>query len=162
MNEAEAFMSGIAFYDSILYLADLSQLKLNAETLILRACNTGYGKLVSGEGVISMSYGFAQTGVKSILSTQWTTTSAKPLMEAFVSHLRAGYPKDSALYLAKLSLIDTEMPYHWAAYEIQGDMDGIDQITWESNHPYRLWWVLLTSLALVGGLLYGLRRRSNS
>ncbi|MEM9985804.1 MAG: CHAT domain-containing protein, partial [Bacteroidota bacterium] len=95
-----------------------------------------------------------------ILSTQWTTTSAKPLMEAFVSHLQAGSPKDSALYLAKLSLIDTDIPYHWAAYEIQGDMDKIDEARWKSSSAYRLWWTLLASLAVAGGLFYLWRRRS--
>ncbi|MEZ4849848.1 MAG: CHAT domain-containing protein [Bacteroidia bacterium] len=39
-------------------------LELNAEMVVLSACNTASGKLLSGEGVASLNQGFAYAGQK--------------------------------------------------------------------------------------------------
>jgi CHAT domain-containing protein len=50
--------------DGLLNTYELSNMELNAELVVLSACNTGFGKLNKGEGIIGLSRGFLQAGCK--------------------------------------------------------------------------------------------------
>ncbi len=62
--------------DSLDYYAvgtyELFGLDLKASMAVLSACNTGYGKLRQGEGIMSLTRGFVHAGgVPSIVMTNW-------------------------------------------------------------------------------------------
>lgn len=114
--------NGIVFHDSVLYTADLYNLVLHAELVVLRACETGRTELQPGEGIASMAHGFASTGAKSIFSTQWKVTNASHFMEKFMEGIYKGKPKDVALQETQKNQLRGRHPYFWAAYEIQGDV----------------------------------------
>jgi hypothetical protein len=42
------------------------------ELAVLSACNTGYGQLQEGEGILSLSRGFLYSGIPSVVSTLWS------------------------------------------------------------------------------------------
>ena len=118
-----------------LYARDLYNLSLNADMVMLSACETGVGQLQKGEGIISLARGFAYAGAKSIFPTLWKVNDekTKELVVDFYSFLQEGKAKDTALYLAKLNQIkrykgygEASHPYFWAALIGIGDMRPIE------------------------------------
>lgn len=155
-NDKIGDYSFLAFYqlkDSLenewLYNRELYDLNLNADMVVLSACETGIGELQRGEGIISLARGFSYAGAKSIITSLWTVddTEAPILMEGFYNYLYRGYTKDAALRQAKLDYLQTSPkpePYFWATFIPIGDMQPIN------FHNSTSWWVWGL---LAGGLL---------
>lgn len=159
-EEADPRFNGIAFYDSVLYTADLYPMVLNAELVVLSACESGVGTLVPGEGMISLGYGFAQAGARSVLATQWKVSEGSSVIPRFLELLDQGLPKDVALHRAQQERLDLESPYYWAAYEIRGALDPIEL---PKGYPWQgwAWWALAMGLGLtLGGGLWWWRSRT--
>lgn len=115
-----------------LYVRDLYNTELNADLVVLSACETGTGELQRGEGIISLARAFAYAGAKSILTTLWVVddTSTKELTKVFYIQLRKGDPKDLALQKAKLQILKgkdnrRKHPFFWAAMIGVGDMSAV-------------------------------------
>ena len=130
--------------ESLLYVKDLYNLKLNADLVTLSACESGIGDLKRGEGLMSLARGFYFSGASSISSTLWkiNDASATKLMDDFYLNLSEGLPKQKALQLAKLNFINKNRdnalshPYYWSGFIISGNTDAI-----VSNHQW-VWYVL--------------------
>ncbi len=115
-----------------LYVRDLYNVHLNADLVVLSACETATGELQRGEGIISLARAFAYAGAKSILTTLWVVDDAatKDLTKAFYLQLRKGNPKDLALQKAKLQVLNgadnkRKHPFFWAAMIGVGDMSEL-------------------------------------
>ena len=128
-----AFLAFSELKDSIenelLYVKDLYNLELNADLVVLSACETGIGKLQRGEGIISLARAFAYAGAKSIVTTLWEVNdkSTSELMRYFYRELQLGKNKDEALRLARQRYFDKAAPrglhpFFWAAFVPVGDM----------------------------------------
>jgi CHAT domain-containing protein len=128
-----AFLAFTEIQDSLenelLYVKDLYNLQLNADLVVLSACETGIGKLQRGEGIISLARAFAYAGAKSIVTSLWSVNdkSTSELMRFFYRELRRGKDKDEALRLARLrflkeSSVKNSHPFFWAAFVPLGDM----------------------------------------
>ncbi|MBN2814329.1 MAG: CHAT domain-containing protein, partial [Bacteroidales bacterium] len=113
--------------DGLLYSFELQQMKINAQLVVLSGCNTGYGKLRSSEGMISLARSFFYTGVRTVVLTLWPVAdnAGSQLMTSFYKNLKQQQTLDKALQHAKLDLINTAdpvkaHPYYWANYIIIG------------------------------------------
>ncbi|MDX1406877.1 MAG: CHAT domain-containing protein, partial [Saprospiraceae bacterium] len=108
--------------DGYLFASELSTLDLNAQMAVLSACNTGAGRALRGEGVMSLSRAFQYAGVPSIIHSLWKVPdgATSELMVGFYQHLKEGTDKASALRQAKLDYLDNILapehahPYFWA------------------------------------------------
>ena len=115
---------------SELYAKDICNLNLNADLVVLSACETGIGELRRGEGIISLARAFAYAGAKSMMTTQWQVSdqSSAGLMRYFYRGIYQGLAKDGALrqaqltYLADPSNSERFHPFFWAGYTPVGDM----------------------------------------
>ena len=115
--------------NELLFVRELYNLSLNADLVVLSACETGTGKLQRGEGIISVARAFAYAGAKSIVTSLWEVNdqSTAELTRHFYRELRAGSDKDEALRKARLRYIrETSVrqahPFFWAAFQCVGDM----------------------------------------
>ncbi|MCU1349879.1 MAG: Tetratricopeptide 1 repeat-containing protein, partial [Acidobacteria bacterium] len=80
-NAEEPDLSGLVFsrydrrgnkIDGYLRLRDVYNLDLQAELVVLSACQTALGKAVYGEGLISLTRGFMYGGAKRVMATVWS------------------------------------------------------------------------------------------
>lgn len=137
-----------------LYVRDLYNLKLNADMVVLSACETGIGELQRGEGIISLARGFSYAGAKSIITTLWSVDdkNTKDMMLSFYQHIKEGMSKDAALRMAKLDFIANHPhreahPFFWAGFVPIGDMTAVSAgIAW--------WGYLMGVLVLMGIVFY--------
>jgi CHAT domain-containing protein len=114
--------------DGFLQMSEIYNLKLNAELVTLSACQTAQGKLVRGEGLVSLGRAFLYAGAKSVLGTLWSVAddpSSAKLMGGFYDYLQQGKSRGAALRLAKLDLINGQSaphrhPFYWAAFVLMG------------------------------------------
>jgi CHAT domain-containing protein len=101
--------------------------RLDADLVVLSACETGLGEIRGGEGIIGLTRAFQYAGARSVLASLWRVDdrATAELMERFYRHLRAGEPKDAALRSAQLELIagfvKLRAPYFWAAMQLYGN-----------------------------------------
>ncbi len=123
LDEEEVMYSKIHFAQEDLYLYELYSLALNAELVVLSACETGVGKLVRGEGVYSLTRGFMQAGCPAVITSLWNANdfATSQIMMQFHENLQKGQAKGEALRNAKLSYLDQapsrySAPYFWATF----------------------------------------------
>ena len=113
--------------------------RLDADLVVLSACETGIGEIHGGEGIIGLTRAFQYAGARSVLASLWSVEdeATAELMERFYRHLRTGKSKDEALRAAQLELIrrplrvpdgrggwterNAAAPYFWAALQLVGD-----------------------------------------
>ena len=124
--------------DGVLRLGEIYNLPLNADLVVLSACETGLGQLARGEGVIGLTRGFLYAGASSVLVSLWqvadVTTAA--LMADFYREVLTGKPRTQALREAKLRAIrrdpESAKPYSWSAFVLiggGGDTRGAERLS---------------------------------
>lgn len=106
-----------------LTVADLYSLRLDAELVTLSACETGLGKLASGDDVVGLTRGFLYAGARSIVASLWKVDddSTSVLMTNFYRYLSRNIEQREALRLAQIKTKENfPHPYYWAAFQITG------------------------------------------
>ncbi len=114
--------------DGLLEAWEMKDLNLNADMVILSACETARGRFGSGEGVIGMSWALFIAGAPTTVVSQWKveSSSTTELMLEFHRQLLTGkgISKAEALRRASLKLLKNNQykhPSYWAAFVIVGD-----------------------------------------
>jgi CHAT domain-containing protein/tetratricopeptide (TPR) repeat protein len=119
------------FDDGLLTASEVAQLKLNADWVVLSACNTASGDKPGAEALSGLARAFFYAGGRSLLVSNWEveTESAVVLMVGTFAAL-ATDPKLShgeALQKSMLALIDDAHhpdwadPKYWAPFVVVGD-----------------------------------------
>lgn len=158
VNNESPGLSYIAFYpgDSSykLFAREIYDMRLDSTNLvILSACETGAGKLVRGEGLMSLSRAFASAGCPNIIMSLWKAEDlvTSYLTRRFHRHRAAGATLDEALRQAKLDFLEDETmdprfktPNYWSHLLFIG--------TYEEKTPSRNWiWIAGSILLLFTG-----------
>ncbi|MBD1837226.1 tetratricopeptide repeat protein [Coleofasciculus sp. FACHB-501] len=112
--------------DGFLTASEILNLKLNAELVVLSACDTGRGK-VTGDGVIGLSRSLITAGVPSVIVTLWAIPDnpSALLMTEFYRNLQQNSDKAQALRSAMLTTMKQypDQPSAWAAYTLIGEAE---------------------------------------
>jgi tetratricopeptide (TPR) repeat protein/CHAT domain-containing protein len=112
--------------DGLLHLGEVYGLSLNAELVVLSACQTGLGHLARGEGMIGLTRGFLYAGAENVVVSLWQAPDAptRDLMVIFYDRLLQERPRAEALREAKMRMIRSDpvlaAPYHWAPFVLIG------------------------------------------
>lgn len=112
--------------DGLLQVYEVFNLKLNADLVVLSACETGLGKEVKGEGLVGLTHAFFYAGTPSVMVSLWKVQdrSTADLMVNFYMQLDRSQNKSEALRQAKLKLIQNNRyahPYYWAPFVLSGE-----------------------------------------
>ena len=112
----------------LLTLEDVLTLKLNADWVVLSACNTAAADGRAEEALSGLARGFFYAGSRSLLVTHWAveSESAKELTTATFAHYSADpqAPKAESLrqgMLKVMAMPQYSHPAYWAPYALVGD-----------------------------------------
>jgi CHAT domain-containing protein/tetratricopeptide (TPR) repeat protein len=118
-----------AHEDGLLESTEISNMRLNADVVVLSACDTAVGRLQGEAGIANLSRAFLLAGAHSVVSTLWSVddTFSVFMMKQFYSHLMTGDTVGAALAQAKRDVLKTygnrAVPYFWAGYVVDGVSD---------------------------------------
>lgn len=104
--------------DGLLRAAEIATLRLNAQLVVLSACNTGRGR-ITGDGVMGLARSFLVAGVPTVVASLWKVPdeATKTLMVAFYQALPKHRDRASALRQAMLETLETHPnPRDWSAF----------------------------------------------
>lgn len=108
--------------DGRLTVDEIYGLELSARLVTLSACETGLGKVASGDDVIGLTRGFVYAGAGNVLASLWKVddVATAELMDRFYQ-ARAVADDSEALRQAQQALIGKGAhPYYWAAFYLTG------------------------------------------
>jgi CHAT domain-containing protein/tetratricopeptide (TPR) repeat protein len=110
--------------DGFLRLDEVTHLKLNADLVVLSACETGKGRLYAGEGVTGLARAFLYAGSRGVVCSLWAVDDRETatLMTRLYSGLKEGQTAADALRAAKLAMIrEGKAPVYWAPFILIGE-----------------------------------------
>jgi CHAT domain-containing protein/Tfp pilus assembly protein PilF len=110
--------------DGFLRLDEVTRLKLNADLVVLSACETGKGRLYAGEGVTGLARAFLYAGSRGVVASLWSVDDRETavLMTRLYSELKDGQAAADALRAAKLAMIRANKPpLYWAPFILIGE-----------------------------------------
>jgi CHAT domain-containing protein len=144
---------------------EISKMQLNANLVVLSACETGYGKFEKGNGIASLARAFMYAGAPSLIVSLWQVNdhATSLLMKNLYKNLADGMKKDKALRFAKLQYIKTAKgkmahPAFWSPFIQIGNTERV-KIYRKGN--YWAWSIgALIVLLLAVGII--IRRRQDA
>ena len=114
--------------DGLIEGREIADLKLNAEMVVLSACETARGREIDGEGLVGLAWSFAAAGVPTVVASSWKVDSetTADLMVDFYGELnkKSKLSKAEALQAAVIKKINnpaTKNPFYWAGFSLIGD-----------------------------------------
>jgi CHAT domain-containing protein/Tfp pilus assembly protein PilF len=136
VNSVHPELSGLVFstvdrdgrpQDALLRLHEIFNLSLNAELVVLSACETALGKEIRGEGLIGLTRGFMYAGTPRVVASLWNVedrATAELMKRFYEGMLKRSLKPAAALREAQIALAADKRwsdPYYWAAFILQGD-----------------------------------------
>ncbi|MEL6536385.1 MAG: CHAT domain-containing tetratricopeptide repeat protein [Bacteroidota bacterium] len=112
--------------DGELFTGDIYGLSLDAELVALSACETGLGKLQTGEGLLGLTRAFLFAGSRRLLVSLWTVSdqsTAQLATQFYYYALQEQQSYSEAIRQSKLELINGQTyaaPYYWAPFVLVG------------------------------------------
>ena len=130
LDEYRGIGSAIAFApsgkdDGLLTADEILNLKLNADLVVLSACDTGRGR-ITGDGVVGLSRSLISAGTASIIVSLWAVDddSTSFLMTEFYKNREQKLDKATALRQAMLTTkAKYSSPLNWAAFTLIGESE---------------------------------------
>lgn len=113
--------------NGFLRLHDIYNLDLQADLVVLSACQTALGKEIRGEGLVGLTRGFMYAGAARVVASLWSVDdhATSELMKRFYQHMirdqrrPAAALREAQLEMARHPLFQS--PYYWAGFSLQGE-----------------------------------------
>ncbi|WCL82621.1 CHAT domain-containing protein [Saprospira sp. CCB-QB6] len=171
MHKEQPSLSGLAFTpysdslkDGFLQAIEIANLDLNADLVVLSACETGYGKFQQGNGTASLATAFIEAGVPALVVSLWQVDDAATaaIMQAFYQELEAGASKSAALRQAKLSYLANNKgpiahPAFWSPFILMGNDKKLNLPPANPFLPFAIGGIMLSA----GGAFFLRQKRKN-
>ena len=159
---------GDAVEDGLLQVREIEALDLDGRIVVLSACHTAAGVVLSGEGVLSLARAFFEAGAHAVVGSRWPLrdADAAALFDTFYRHLGQGVSLSQALKATQDEARAAGRPASaWAGLVLLGNGDLRPFAG--GRPPTDRWPWLAPALAsglalLVAGLVLGTRRRAGS
>ncbi len=111
--------------DGVLYAAEIFNLNLSAELVVLSSCESAAGQLQKGEGLMALTRPFLYAGAANLVAALWKVYDrhTSEMMVSFYECVLQGKHYSQALREAKLKMIANPAsagPKSWAAFVLIG------------------------------------------
>lgn len=116
--------------NGFLHLADIYELNLRADLVVLSACQSALGREVRGEGMMGMTRGFFYAGAERVLVSLWNVNdlvTVELMRRLYQGILAEGLSPAAALRAAQDAIRRQKRwraPYYWAGFTLQGEWRG--------------------------------------
>ena len=113
--------------DGFLRAHEIYNLKLNADLVVLSACQTAIGKEVKGEGLMGLGRAFMYAGSPRVVVTLWKVDdvpTALLMKHFYTGMMRRKMSPAAALRAAQVTMARDRKwssPKNWAGFVLQGE-----------------------------------------
>ena len=118
--------------DGFLQIREIYGLSINADLVVLSACQTGQGMLERAEGPMGLTRPFFVAGARSVIASLWPINDKATVvfMREFYKHIVGGHAAGEALRFAKLKMIKSSWihPFYWASFILHGDPSSVSTL----------------------------------
>jgi CHAT domain-containing protein len=136
LNNSHPDLSGLVFSlvdsrgnprEGFLPAYEVYNLRLNADLVVLSACQTALGDDIRGEGLVGLTRGFMYAGAARVVASLWRVPDAATaaLMRRFYRGILTDHLSPAAALRAAQTSIRAERrwsaPYYWAGFTLQGE-----------------------------------------
>ena len=117
--------------DGLLNLSEIMSLELNANLVILSACNTASNNIREAEGFTGLARAFLYAGSNSVMVSNWyiETIAAQKLTTNFIQNLREKNINNSEALTISMNKLSqdpqTSHPFYWGPFVIVGLIDNL-------------------------------------
>lgn len=133
IDDNEEDISRLLLDDEDFYFSDFYAQRFPLDLVVLSACETGVGKIVEGEGIMSLSRAFTHSGVASTVYSLWEIPDKQTfeIMQLFYDNLSKGFSKSEALQKAKIEYIKSckaeklRHPFYWSGFVLNGNPEAL-------------------------------------
>ncbi|GAB4183652.1 MAG: hypothetical protein Tsb002_05960 [Wenzhouxiangellaceae bacterium] len=146
-------------HQGVFDMAAISQQDWSGAAIVLAACEGAGGRMVDGEGLLSLARSFLGAGAKVVIANPWPLDDAhaSAYFSRFYWHLAAGHTLADSMRLTQDEMIAAGYPATaWGGYQAIGD--AAFRPLAKARSGSGRWLMLLLTAALVYLLVYGLRR----
>lgn len=134
IDHENPFYNRLEFHNGDLTLGEISALKIRSNLAVLSACNTGFGKIETGEGVMSLARAFHFAGVPAIIMSLWKVPDKETafVMTEFYKGIAKKNSKATALRDAKLAYLNEvedpllRHPFYWSGFVLSGNVKPLE------------------------------------
>ena len=136
LNNEHPELSGLVFslvdkqgneQDGFLRMLDIYNMDLNADLVVLSACQTALGKEVGEEGLIGLTRGFMYAGAPRVVASLWKVDdeATAELMKKFYEGMLRDHQTAAQAMRGAQQWMRTQKawqaPYYWAGFQLQGE-----------------------------------------
>lgn len=164
--------AAMEFYDDVMLLQEFYSLNLNPKLVVLSACETGIGKIQSGEGSMSLARGFQYAGAQNLLFSLWKVNdlATSQLMASFYEHYSLHNSGFSASRHSKLDYLQNptitnakKSPYYWSSFVYYGALDESEKPKRSTVHYLAAFFIIFLFLAFyqkINPILFKAKQKS--
>lgn len=111
--------------DGILHVNEIYNIQLNADLVVLSSCESGFGYISRGEGMLGINRSFLYSGTNNVLYSLWKVNdkASSELMVEFYKQIFKNKDYATSLRASKLKLMTNEataLPNYWAPFVLIG------------------------------------------
>ncbi len=141
--------SALSFSDRLFCISDIQRIQHPPTLLVLNNCNSGKGRILTGDGVDGFVRAFQGIGVKTVLSNLWEVDDkiSNEMLSRFYLHLSEQDNSVQALRKSQLEQINEApneklaAPYYWGGHRLLGELLRVEKDEKLSISDF--WWILL-------------------
>ena len=111
------------FNDGVLEACEVFSIDLNTGLVVLSGCETGLGKMTTGDEVVGLSRAFLTAGTPTLISSLWRVDdeSTSFLMRRFYHHLLTDGESEALRIAQKETKEKYPDIFHWAPFVLFGN-----------------------------------------
>ena len=153
VDSQSSMMSSLFFTDRAINISEIPMIQ-SPQLVVLNACNSSNGKIITGDGVDGFVRAFHVAGADVTIANLWEVDDkvSNELFSKFYGALTSKQLIVSLMQQTKINYItnclqsDLASPYYWASHRVMGDGEilAVRQV----NSKFNSWVVLALTLAL--------------
>jgi len=122
--ESRLVLAGTTGEEGDLSVADIFAMESRADLVTLSACDSGLGRLSSGDEIVGMERAFFYSGANTVVSSLWriSDVASAVAMKRFYRYLSEGLPRAEAMRQAQLVVRRYfSHPAYWSSFRVVGE-----------------------------------------